>query len=248
MKRGECQLCLTETDLCHSHVIPKRYFTKILENEDEKKIKVLSTDTHSIQKPYQDGFKYYLFCKECELRLNRYETPYFNFIARFGDLQIDGWACLLGKSLKSDPEHYRTMKLYLLSIIWRMSIVKNLTFLDISLGKYEDEIRKMLLYGDPKNYKTLPIMLTKLKDHEIKGMPVDGDGYNRILITPYHIKLFGMNAYNINMDLFQYIVVVDKRPIDPIYENIMIKETGEIPVAKTNRHIIQDLEPFFGIS
>jgi len=69
--RGQCKLCLEQSDLQLSHIVPAFVF------------KWLKKDGHirhaeNIDRRVQDGDKDYLLCAACEQRLNSWETQFAN--------------------------------------------------------------------------------------------------------------------------------------------------------------------------
>ena len=68
---GKCRLCNNHRELQHSHIIPK------FVSDYQKKTSATGYIRHSesINHRKQDGLKEYLFCEECEVRLNKWETP-----------------------------------------------------------------------------------------------------------------------------------------------------------------------------
>jgi hypothetical protein len=73
---------------------------------------------------------------------------------------------LAEKGFYSIPEYdYMTLKLCVLSILWRMSITRQEEYKGVSLGPYENDIRTMLLAKDPGSPDLFSISWLQLTDY-----------------------------------------------------------------------------------
>ncbi|MDP2884832.1 MAG: hypothetical protein Q8P51_07420 [Ignavibacteria bacterium] len=71
---------------------------------------------------------------------------------------------------------YQAFKLFLLSILWKASISGRPFFADVRLGPYEEQIRRMILDGNPGRAQDFPVLLLSwLADdsmpHDFVGQP-----------------------------------------------------------------------------
>ncbi|MBL7152624.1 MAG: hypothetical protein ISS79_02835 [Phycisphaerae bacterium] len=94
----------------------------------------------------QDGPKEYLLCDDCEQKIGRYEK-YFVEVVHYNKH---------GTAKKHDGRHllienldYKKMKLFFLSLLWRMSITSRPEFKVVSIGDAEETIREMILKEEP---------------------------------------------------------------------------------------------------
>jgi len=139
---GICKLCLNESQLINSHIIPKFCFKKIKGNDN---FYYLLSESKRIK--LQKEFREYLLCKQCEDKFSKLETYFSNNIYFYP------------KKLKLDKNtgvvmtrgfDYPKIKLFLLSILWRGS-VSTLPMYKYSkiIAKHEEKIRLLLLNNEP---------------------------------------------------------------------------------------------------
>lgn len=144
-----CAFCKKDKNLCNSHIIPEflwgpLYDTKHRTNEvsvEKEKLKLI-----------QKGLREKLLCKACEGRLSRLE----------GDFNLK-WKEVCPDSVTDDHFiikglNYSDFKLFLLSILWRASVASRPEFEVLKLGKFEEQVRQMILAGDPGKEDDFGIM------------------------------------------------------------------------------------------
>jgi len=180
----KCKLCGELKPLCKSHIIPK-FFQREIDYLDEKgRMALIKTEPYNEHK-IQDGFKEYLLCEECEKFLNEnYEKPFKKY-------WIDE-KCIPEKVYGTEIEltnyDYSVFKLFHLSIIWRASISNLPEYEEVSLGPYEEKLRKMLVNreaGDETNYMIFGYLL---KDENSKLA-------NGVLSNFCRDRILGANSY-----------------------------------------------------
>lgn len=140
-----CRLCLANVkQLRNSHIVPEFFYKEIY--GDKKQFMVFS-DRHArpVMAPQQKGLRQHLLCQSCETHFSRWET----YAAR---ILRGPWS-----GVNDHPDHteytgvaYDLLKLFLLSILWRMSITDRPGFAAVQLGPvHEERIRMMLLDSTP---------------------------------------------------------------------------------------------------
>lgn len=137
-KTGICKLCETEAPLAQSHIIPEFLCAATL---DEKRQNVHFVPGRTRESIRQSGPWERLLCVPCERILNQYETPTAAWIrsAREKVKQNEG------KRLVGVPCDYRTLKLFIMSLIWRCAVAKS----GIELGPHKERMRRALVDGEP---------------------------------------------------------------------------------------------------
>ncbi|MBU1055594.1 MAG: hypothetical protein KKC46_17490 [Proteobacteria bacterium] len=96
-----------------------------------------------------------LLCKKCEEIIQEYED-YGKFIL-YDDAKPTIGAT--PKPYTNEKYDYRLFKLFVLSLLWRASISTQNSFKFVSLGKYEEELRVMLLNGLETPINNYPICM-----------------------------------------------------------------------------------------
>lgn len=105
---------------------------------------------------HQKGMREPLLCDDCEQQFARYEK-YASGVF-FG-----GQAVGIGRSgnmvLLSNLE-YAPLKLFLMSLLWRMGVTSVDTLKGIELGPHQESLRQLLLNENPSDPMTYPCLMT----------------------------------------------------------------------------------------
>lgn len=167
--KGICNLCKEEKELQRvCHVIPEFFYRDsnlfhgnhnlvkldlraFLENNEKKIISF---------KQKTGEFDQYKFCKECDSQiLGAYETYAHDFF--YAKEFPKGKELILSDNrgyVECSNTDYKKLKLFFLSILWRSNLSDRPIFSEIELNEFnEEEIREMILKGEPKNDTEFPI-------------------------------------------------------------------------------------------
>jgi hypothetical protein len=139
-----CKLCLKESKLSDSHIIPEYFYKGIY--DDKHKLTSLSTEPKENLKRRSKGLYEKMLCEECENMIN---IEYENYGINILDGALGSFKYNLSKFTIINNVDYAKFKLFQLSILWRASVARNSFFSLISLGPHEEKIRKMLLEKNP---------------------------------------------------------------------------------------------------
>lgn len=141
-KAGKCALCHEEKELRDSHISSAFLWRRSGITGDKKRYSIISTTNPDLDEHHlQDGIKEYLLCHECEQRFSRYET----YAARVlfhakGPIKVRPVEHHVWKNLD-----YTNLKLFQMSILWRMCVSSHPFYSHVNLGKHAEILRKMLL-------------------------------------------------------------------------------------------------------
>jgi hypothetical protein len=126
---------------------------------------------------------------------------------------------------------YKKFKLFLLSLLWRASISSRPFFQEVSLGqKYEENVRSMLLKGDPGKQLTYPCVLISSRKFEIPTKTIMGPKRSKMEhITVYSFLINGMTY------LFR---IAENDSLDWIPE-VALNEGGEMKVIHSTREQVE---------
>lgn len=181
----------------------------------------------------QDGPKEHLLCKDCEQRLSQCEKYFMETVHRskhgIDILQDDSIAVIANLD-------YRKMKLFLLSVIWRMGVSSLPQCQSVVLGEHEDIIRLMILEDDPGESSKYPIA---------GQIPlINGNMQEGWLITPFVSKQGEGNIYaTILGGILYYICVAPGATLlDPRF---VLKESGTWTMHIADWARIPFLKEFF---
>jgi len=134
------------------------------------------SDSNDIKIPPQDGPKVYLLCEECEGRFSKHECKY----AGFFNNQLECVYSISEDLVLIKDFDYKSIRLFLLSILWRLSVTSIPNF-KIELNNVDQEIlRKALLSNNPLEPHEFPIATSRLH--------FDGESNNGLILSPKENK------------------------------------------------------------
>lgn len=182
---GICALCRTSKELRVSHIASKFLWKQSGIIGHQKSFSIKSPTHPELNDDHlQDGFKEYLLCQRCEEQFSAYET----YAAR----------ALFHASgpLRNRPNthhswtglDYAQLKLFQMSILWRMGVSTHPFYGMVNLGKHEEILRRMLKEEDPGEPWRYGCIATLL-DHG--GKPLSG-----IFSQPLRMKKFGRQCFS----------------------------------------------------
>lgn len=139
-----CRLCLKDKKLVNSHILSE-FLYKGMYDKDHRFFS-LSSDPNVKDRIFQKGLRELLLCEKCDNEiLSGYE--------RYAESVLYGGQIVLsvqdGNNLRFKGLDYTKLRLFYLSILWRMSVSSNSTYSAVSLGPHEEILRRMLLDGRP---------------------------------------------------------------------------------------------------
>lgn len=151
-----CRLCKQPRQLCSSHIIPEFMYRPLY--DEKHRFWQLSSFPQRPNRKFQKGFRELLLCADCEQRFSRFERyarDVFFGNATSQPVQIE--TGLLFSRLR-----YKPLKLFFLSLIWRLAVTSVSQLKGISLGQYEELLRYRLVEGDAGAYWEFPALVTAL--------------------------------------------------------------------------------------
>lgn len=141
----KCALCQNERELRVSHILPKFAQRRIKENARAGGGRMLA-HLAGREYPVQNFAFEKLLCAECEHRFSVWENVGADFMRR---PELAPVAEKHGEPLDLASLPYAPLKLFLLSLLWRMSVSSLPDFAAVDLGPHETVLRAMLLNDDP---------------------------------------------------------------------------------------------------
>jgi hypothetical protein len=139
----KCRLCLASAKLRESHIIPRSIISLIRDGTLNNRFIELYNNTDKI---IQDGPKEYLLCNDCEQKIGHYEK-YFKesiHLSRHG-IEISHNQ----QDVTISNIDYGKLKLFFLSLLWRMSVSSRPEFDNVCIGNDEEIIRRMIATEQP---------------------------------------------------------------------------------------------------
>ena len=180
---SECKLCGQEKELKRSHIIPSFVYKMVRSDEIHHRFFELSTDPYKKKEFIQQSeIRERLLCGCCEQKIGVWEK--YAKETLFVDNEESFVKHENVEILQSFD--YIKLKLFFLSILWRMSIAKDAMFSEVSLGPHENRIKQMLLQETIISTWDYPIFAT---------YPLfDGSKHEDIILAPSYVKI---NAHRI---------------------------------------------------
>jgi hypothetical protein len=215
-KAGDCALCLEEAELKESHIVPKFLWKRSGVTGAGTSFSVDCLTHPELAEPHrQDGFKEHLLCLKCEGRLNGFETYAANalFYPETGPMHT-----------RPDRHHvwegldYPKLKLFQMSLLWRMGASKLPFYSHVELGKHQEILRRMLEAeepGEPWQYGCIATLL----DHA--GKPIDG-----VFSQPFRHRKFGHHCYEYTVAGMHWIQFATSHPVEPNLVSVMLQKIG----------------------
>lgn len=192
MQEGICKYCGKRTELIQSHIIPKSFYNL-------KKVKrYLGIHTASIsldKTSYQNGYKEYLLCSECDGQLGRLDECAKDFLFN----TIPNSPFRIDNGIKSfivpqNNYNYSRLHYFFISLAWRISISKHFPY--HLPYNYEALALRMLKYEAPANDNMFfPIIWRKNVNSAIDHC---------ITVT----ENYGFNQKNIHLKIPSYEIII----------------------------------------
>jgi len=224
----QCKLCQQEyAKLENSHIIPE-WMYRPLYNDKHKFIPINNSNFNQL-KPEQKGFRQTLLCKDCEGLLSKWEGSAKKDLDDISNLKSNFLKItkLSDQALYVENLKYDSLKKFILSILWRMSITNLKQFGGVELGFFEDDIRNSLVNNRVIDTFTYPIMVHQL---EIKGKyyPDIIMGMEKGRIDNKYI-LQSFVAYG-----YMFDVVISKLKLPNKFAPLLLDQNGSMPVQITD--------------
>ncbi|KAF0856679.1 hypothetical protein [Pantoea dispersa] len=129
--KGVCKLCLQESELQQSHIIPRSYFKRL--KKEDGKIMVVQEGKKTITGNFDP--KEPMLCRNCEQFLSKNYEHYGIRVLRDH------------KNFRKNSDHiviasfqYETFYLYLISILWRASVAKQVHYNSVQGDENLDDL------------------------------------------------------------------------------------------------------------
>jgi hypothetical protein len=212
-----CKLCLAEKELWDSHIIPEFQYKPLY--DEKHRFFVISTDPEKDDFYEQKGFREKLLCQQCETKFSRWETYANKVIFGKEAYQIER----VGEFVRVGGVSYHEFKLYLLSLLWRMSISTLKYFSAVSLGPHEEKIRLCLLNENPGKPIDYPCFITAIQ--------FQGHFKPDWIFPPVRSKVRGVHCYAVVVSGILYEFFITKKPLPINAEQVAINEQENFLMA-----------------
>lgn len=194
----------------NAHIIPKSFFVEHLEDGEIPKLVATTEDFYPRKSPI-GVYDPNILCGACEARFSPYDHYGYCFFHETAPSEI------LHPGTEAEAEvfrgvDYKLLKLFVLSVLWRASVSQQTFYAGVKLGRYENEIRELILSDSPGTIRDFPIML-----HRFSYPP----GLIPIL-CPVASRIVGLNFYQLLLNGFLVLTKVDQRPLPRPFSEIAL--------------------------
>lgn len=149
-----CRLCRQSKPLKSSHVVPEFMYQDMYDNKH--RFFGLSSNSEAKELLKQKGLREPLLCADCEQQIGRYE--WYASGVFYGGVPQERQRT--GNLVQLSQLEYRPLKLFFLSLLWRMGITSIPELKGVELDKHEEVLRAMLQREDPGSALDYPCMIT----------------------------------------------------------------------------------------
>jgi hypothetical protein len=210
-KTGTCRLCEEPADLRKSHILPDLAYSEVIETASHPRMVVVRNSEQGsiIDKSHQTGFRERLLCAKCEGKFNRYETYASNNLLSLTLPLPQSERELLVTVRVSD---YAKLKLFLLSLLWRVGVAEHDFFSCVDLGPHTSRLREMLHAEDPGDPQEYGCQITRLLPEY--HIPVD-----RLLATPRSTRIHGHHGCLIYFRGFVFHYYVSSHGVATVFRS-----------------------------
>jgi hypothetical protein len=226
---GICKLCGNYGRLVKSHIYPQFFLRRIKVDLFEGKGKDLKEGLplKPVKKSFTGHYATDMMCWSCEALIAKFD----DYAAKifFSDNPPKNWNLFCELDEKNSLMFYRNidycrMKLFFLSLVWRMHHASSDHFKDVDLGKHEAIIKGMINSGSAGRQSQYPIifLLSKIINEN------DVIGY----MSPRRITVRGdYTAYAIAVHAFIFIIFVTSKRMKDHINKLSLDEQGNMTIS-----------------
>lgn len=236
---SKCALCNRDEELKKSHILPKFAQRRIKAHAKASNGHVLHHHAGN-ERVVQNFLSESLLCADCEQRFSSWERVAADFLRK---QEFEPPGVVSNTILPMAGLPYQPLKLFLLSLLWRMGVSKDHAFKVVNLGPHEDVLREMLLCNNPGTAGEYGCTIQILTDRTGR-IPVTS-GASR------HRTDHACRAYRVIMDGFMFIWNVGSPEAIARFPagKFLLKEDGTWDVIFQDRHRVpfvnEALKPLF---
>ena len=198
--RGQCKLCGEDRKLCKSHIVPEFFYTEVYEDHRALKVNLARNGSEEVR-TIQKGLRERLLCESCEARINTYERKFKTYW--YDSPGLPRKMDLSRERFRMSGADFTSTKLLHLSVLWRAGVSQ--LFRSVSLGRYSETIRQMLLTEDPGPPECFPVFATVL----VKS---DGTVTHGLVTEPLRLRFGHSHAYSMCYGGCEWHFIVTDHP------------------------------------
>ena len=205
-------------DLQNSHIIPE-FFYKLIYDTNPRRFRVISAIESEPERYEQKGLREYLLCRDCEQKLGRWEHYSKGAFVDASGVQITHHKMAVVFSNLD----YKSFKLFLLSLLWRMSVSTLDFFKEVSLGLHEEKLRLALINEDPLRFHQYPCAMNVVE--------IDGKACSDWFVQPTLSRIDGCHVYSPVIAGILFNFYVGSQSVQPSGVSHVLNERGQMTLS-----------------
>jgi hypothetical protein len=224
---GNCKLCNEEEELIQrSHLFPNFMYDGI--PDEKNRMFQLSSETPGKIKTAQSGaYEEYILCKECDNNLlskyeryasnNFYRLDYRSDNENFKQIVNENGVALI----QCNNLVYKDFKIFLISLLWRVSISSHALFSNFKLDPESEEfLRQSIINEEPPNFLEFScVMLTYQNEESVE----------KDLVA---IKSTSQDKVTFYINEFIYTFYLDSSSLDGVVNMVTLNLSNQMAVMK----------------
>jgi hypothetical protein len=173
-----CQLCLEDKTLIKAHIVPKAFYKDSfgVGSSDAGKMFTVSNQSEE-RKIYQAGiWDNKILCGDCDNRISIFDKYAVEFFRGAESWQVT--PIETETIYKIEDFDYKKLKLFFISLLWRMSITTHDFYYAVSLGSlHESKARQLLIEDNPGTNNDFSVFISRF-------IPDEGKNSHHIFFSP----------------------------------------------------------------
>jgi hypothetical protein len=229
-----CRLCLKDEKLIKAHIIPKGFYKYLYpKNDNSLPLKIVKNGQASSNSPIGE-YDENILCAKCDGDLGIYDEYAQKIILQSNpEPFLDS-----GTAWKIEPFDYFLLKMFFMSLLWRASISRRDFFELVTLGPYEEKLRRMIISKNTGSADDFAVLFTQFQSKE------------RVEITKKNITVpIRMHLENINCYIFylpngyKIYIKADKQSLkNTPFHKMILSDKG--PIVVLNAGIFENSSEF----
>jgi hypothetical protein len=208
-----CKFCHQEGKLIEAHVIPRSFF----EIEPGNLPRVASNKNGVFPKRAPAGiYDPQLVCENCERLFSRFDDYAQRLLLTNREAANPIYLEKQAIAYVYEQYDYKDLKLFFLSLLWRVSEASHYFYQNIKLGPHESQVRQALIDSDPRDSDFYGIVLAKFpKPYGI--------------LDPHITRFEGVRFCQIYLAEYVTYIKVDRQKMPESFQGLEL--SGERPLV-----------------
>jgi hypothetical protein len=214
-----CALCKLEKEICDSHIVPEFMYQMIYDKSHS--FVSVSLDAMDANQRYKKGIREKLLCKECEIKFSKPEGYAADFFYTNKTPPK-----ITGKFSIFENLQYKKLKLFFLSLLWRLAVTSLTEFQGASLGEvHKEKLRVMLLADNPGKPLEYPCFVRNLT-HKSLNMA-------QLIVAPMPGKLHEHRVWEFIIAGFCFTFILSSHLAEGgLSADLFLTENGKMIIKK----------------